>query len=1622
MDGAKRLYYFLRFDSEGVCAAQLDRMGEEKFLRQVIDTASRQLGKEGYPVPADAQPVPVLPKDWVGDLESLRDTSIQLLLESIEWYFRSGGRECRITPFAWFETSDKVRQFFLGYPAVTMLPVWAEEREPAGQSPAEAPAEKLPEPTAPQETEEEEAAPLYGSNASENQREQDEGEGHWRDVYVFISSTFNDMHAERNYLVKRVFPELNQWCAKRRLRLRDIDLRWGITEEDSAENLRTVQICLENIDRCRPFFLCFIGQRRGWIPADSDISPQTFREFPKLRGNLGKSVTEMEVVHSIIDPMRSGRVFEPDRLTRAFFYLRDPGYLENVRLPALRRVYTNEGSDDPQRDDMQLREFRENTLPGTGRPCRTYGCRWDENGSTPELSAVRGAPPEITHGRVTDFVCGGAPLCDRIIADMKAAITERYCLQETPEEGTPLQQELEAQAQFLHATGEAFIERAGDLDPFEAYVLADHPQPLILAGSVGSGKTSLLAHWIQTSRRQIVYRFVGRSLRANGPAELAYSVWQQLFEAGRVKAAPPQETTELLDQFGDMLGEAARERGLILVIDAIDQFPGRVWDASFLPQRLSPGVKMILSVKEDSPGADLYLREAASYARIVRTRPFSSLKDRRALAEAYLSNYLKKLSDSQMDALVRSPGAENPLYLKIVLNELRVFGEYDTLKRHIEEDFGDTALSAFSAMLARLESDPDCDGFSMKALAPRVFGWLAHARNGLAPRELAALLVQNGAADNEETARDAVYVLLRQLRPFLTEREQRADFFYDSFRLACAERYTAEKPAEKWHGELAAYLLSQPRNDRHRLMELAWQLFMAGEIPAYMDCVFDWDYFSGRLEQFGIQALIEDYRLSPCADTRRMAGFLGLAGTVLTESPDQAAARLHGHFPDDDPSLRIRALRRAAREAQKGPWLRPLINCFETPRADDERIIESREKFNGAVLFRDGALAASIQGGSSIGIWNLETGALQLRISAPEGRWFFWRIARTPDGKKLAALLNDGRVLVYETAGFTLIADFRVGDHTPTLKEYGISYFRTSFFVLSPDGRALLMMDQKQKIRAFDLADGRLLCETAYRWDVNKLCISENGLLAVANIHPQAKEDRFDLVSFHRVPNPVYLFRFDAAANTLTPAGGPLGEWRSTVEAVALSPDGGMLAGADGTQLCVYDTRTGRQLAQLPEGEVRSLQFLPGRGLLLAAGRRLILYDLKDLHPVREENGLGYINDLQVSADENAAAAEVAGKRLRLISLTAESSSSRAAMMPLRSVCPAPDGEHIYASGYPNWIQQGMQRTATMNADPYLFFFHRDGVYAGRTVLLGRDNRDFTYLAPDGTCAVSKQFQDQSQFVFRHWPLPESPTPDMEPPLPDTFLHSMNKALSYVNPMKYQFSADRRHIVIHTGYSDVTVYRARTGRQLGQIRLLPPGGTLSRLLGRQKDGDELVGDPAFDVSEDGTTLYALLNSRLHPRLERYDIKTGKRLSSAPLATKYSKLLHLDYENWLCRAVDGGRQLMFVNGEEAVLLDVATGKELMRLNREAVGCAHQDYFAACTADGRYLALTGRRANSDANARLQLWDTARGEKIGEFVADGGIGEVLFEQEGGTLLFGMENGRLCRLRSEGTGGKNP
>jgi hypothetical protein len=84
-------------------------------------------------------------------------------------------------------------------------------------------------------------------------------------------------------LVKRVFPQLRKICEDRGVTWGEVDLRWGVTEEEKAEG-KVLPICLEEIRRCRPYFIGLLGERYAWIP--DTIPPKT-----SLNGNHGSRNT-----------------------------------------------------------------------------------------------------------------------------------------------------------------------------------------------------------------------------------------------------------------------------------------------------------------------------------------------------------------------------------------------------------------------------------------------------------------------------------------------------------------------------------------------------------------------------------------------------------------------------------------------------------------------------------------------------------------------------------------------------------------------------------------------------------------------------------------------------------------------------------------------------------------------------------------------------------------------------------------------------------------------------------------------------------------------------------------------------------------------------------------------------------------------------------------------------------------------------------------------------------------------------------------------------------------------------------------------------------------------------------
>ena len=763
----------------------------------------------------------------------------------------------------------------------------------------------------------------------------------WEKVHVFISSTFSDMHAERDYLVKRVFPEVRAWCERRRLQLIDIDLRWGVPENDAVFGKNVVHACLKRIDECRPFFLCFLGQRRGWVPTPGDLPASKFRAYPEVSRYLGNaSITELEITHAVLQPFAVTDTTDSSRVEasdRAFFYLREPSYLDELSRhnATLRRVYTNEAYPESRdRDDDALQQWRDHRIPSCGRPLRRYDAAFDVRLSTPELAMPLTCPAtdaaaqrrwckawrdmglalsddvtaidvatslgqeaerinaSLTTGRLCDFYCeldGAAvpttpqatlrrvELADVVIADLKQAIAARYPQHVEQEATYAFAREEEQQQRFLMASTEGYVERPGDFDALDAYVASAERRPACLHGQGGIGKSTLLARWIQRLQARsnegdgvdVLYRFIGGSAMSTDVDTLLTHLLEQLRHEGRLPDVSQSVGNPGL-AFGEALSTLAHDRPVVLVFDGLDQLRTGTADLSWLPRTLPPRTKIVVSardpldkvrpalLKEATSEKRSFSDQIASTAReksmsspearrtlpagefdsprvvsepflYLEAKAFDELADRRQLIRNYTSLFLKELDERELAALAAAPGVENPLFLKIVLEELRTYGSPFGLLSQIQHAFGATPESAFEAVLHRLQSDPPYSRVRPEKFIPFMFGLLAFAREGLTIDELCEVMAQNylDSADDDrptadqddlrETLHDAIVVYQHQLRPFLQWRDGRLDFFFDAFRRAAVERFTRTGSdrafrydrAEQWHELLGRFFAAR---------------------------------------------------------------------------------------------------------------------------------------------------------------------------------------------------------------------------------------------------------------------------------------------------------------------------------------------------------------------------------------------------------------------------------------------------------------------------------------------------------------------------------------------------------------------------------------------------------------------------------------------------------------------------------------------------------------------------------------------------------------------------------------------------------------------------------------------
>eukprot|EP01116_Phalansterium_solitarium_P003945 TRINITY_DN1478_c0_g2_i3.p1 TRINITY_DN1478_c0_g2~~TRINITY_DN1478_c0_g2_i3.p1 ORF type:complete len:2362 (+),score=859.43 TRINITY_DN1478_c0_g2_i3:58-7143(+) len=605
----------------------------------------------------------------------------------------------------------------------------------------------------------------------------------WRTARLFISSTFRDMHAERDLLIRYVLPELRERCKQHRIHLFEVDLRWGVTEEEALNN-KSVQICLDEVDNCTPFFIGLIGNRYGWAPSEYVVPEQPkydwVRAYPP-----GRSITELEIQQGCLrdtaaDPhaARRGR-------SRALFYVRDGKFLPKV--PA---EYRADFVDD-DRDTIEKLDRLRAAVESSGYPVCHYKPSW---------GGVRDGKP---------MVKGLDTLRQRMLDDIWREIIGHF-----PADEVPVTDEVALERGHHMAVPEARARLVPGRDAAPAR-LPSHPAAAAVAvvsvsGKAGVGKSSLVAAFaLHYSRRHpdafVVPHFVGASRGSDDVRRIIRRVCLELVAKFGLETSVPEEYEALRQAWPSIVEQAAFNGRILLLLDGLDQLlpKHRAAALEWLPARLP--IKVVLSCR-DGPLLDSLRRRRPAPPEVALIG--LAAKDRKEVVRTILAAYNKRLDErpmnDQMRVLVAYPDADLPLYLTLACQELRVFGVYEELSTRIAA-LGGTIGRLMDDCLERLESDHG------RPQVRLLLSLLLLARGGLLESELRQLLRR---PEDDDEMPLAVWTRLLVAASYLLSvppAEQPGPIVLGHAEVAAAvrKRYLDTEFAAQCHRQLARFFLDR---------------------------------------------------------------------------------------------------------------------------------------------------------------------------------------------------------------------------------------------------------------------------------------------------------------------------------------------------------------------------------------------------------------------------------------------------------------------------------------------------------------------------------------------------------------------------------------------------------------------------------------------------------------------------------------------------------------------------------------------------------------------------------------------------------------------------------------------
>lgn len=676
----------------------------------------------------------------------------------------------------------------------------------------------------------------------------------WRTVRIFISSTFRDMHGERDLLTRFVFPELRARAHRRQIHVYEVDLRWGVTEQD-ARSHKALEICLGEISKSQ-YFIGLLGQRYGWIQDEYNVSDTPdfdwLKDFPK-----NKSITEVEMYHAALS--------DTDRaVNKAFFYFRDPSFLNKVP------TYFKDDFESESEEAMEKIEALKSNIRESGLEVYdNYPCHW--------------------LGKVQDklMVGGLESFGQRVLYSLWNAIQRDFPEDDVEEDAITLS--AAQHSAFEESRASSFIGRRALLLKAKEVIEDPENRLVLVTGKPGCGKTAFMAALAQQhtasakglSVNLVLSHFIGAAPGSSNIALLLTRLCHEMKRRFRVTKSVPEDYTDLARDWPSFIEDSVVNLGkvgfkIIIMIDGVDLLEDKHNGRSlgWIPGNIPDGAMLLISgVEGGMCVANLRKRKPAP-AEV--TIGHLDMFDKAEMVRKKLKKHRKTLDESpfnnQLKLLLTKKEATNPLYLHLACEELRVFGVFEEVTAYLKK-IPTTIASLLQEILQRLEHELSPEILSTALLL------LTLVRNGLLEHELAGVLELASKEQRSEEAWNLTPMmmskLLRNLLTFLqpTGQEELNLLILAHKDIEKAVRLRYMRGAESTRGGKLHLLLSKffqteadpdcdgsfKGNSARAFVELPYHLMEAGAWKELEQLVCNINFVIAKCQLGRAHQLLEDY-------------------------------------------------------------------------------------------------------------------------------------------------------------------------------------------------------------------------------------------------------------------------------------------------------------------------------------------------------------------------------------------------------------------------------------------------------------------------------------------------------------------------------------------------------------------------------------------------------------------------------------------------------------------------------------------------------------------------------------------------------------------------------------------